>query len=53
MYERSELRSRREERIENGVKNLKETRLFPKTFYNSGNEDTPFYIFSVELDFKK
>ena len=39
MSERSELRSRREERMENGVKNLKEARLFPKTFSNSGNGD--------------
>jgi hypothetical protein len=36
MSERSELRSRREERMENGVKNLKGARLFPKTFLNSG-----------------
>jgi hypothetical protein len=35
MFERSELRSRREERMENGVKNLKEARLFPKTFSNN------------------
>jgi len=32
MSERSELRRRQEERMENGVKNLKEARLFPKTF---------------------
>ncbi len=32
MSERSELRRRREERMENGVKNLKGARLFPKTF---------------------
>ena len=32
MSERSELRSRREERMENGVKNLKGARLYPKTF---------------------
>jgi hypothetical protein len=32
MFERSELRSRREERMENGVKNLKGARLFPKTY---------------------
>ncbi len=37
MFERSELRSRGEERMENGVKNLKEARLFPKTFSNNGN----------------
>jgi hypothetical protein len=30
MSERSELRSRREERMKNGVKNLKGARLFPK-----------------------
>jgi hypothetical protein len=35
MSERSELRRRREERMENGVKNLKEARLFPKTFLQS------------------
>ncbi len=34
MSERSELRRRREERMENGVKNLKGARLFPKTFSN-------------------
>ena len=39
MSERSELRSRREERVENGVKNLKGTRLFPKTFSNNGDGD--------------
>ncbi len=32
MSERSELRSRREERMENGVKNLKGARLFTKPF---------------------
>ncbi len=32
MSERRELRRRREERMENGVKNLKGARLFPKTF---------------------
>jgi hypothetical protein len=32
MFEQRELRSRREERMENGVKNLKGARLFPKTF---------------------
>jgi hypothetical protein len=31
MFEQRELRSRREELIENGVKNLKGARLFPKT----------------------
>ncbi len=31
MSERSELRRRGEERMENGVKNLKGARLFPKT----------------------
>jgi len=36
MSERSELRRRREERMENGVKNLKGARLFPKTFSNHG-----------------
>jgi len=36
MFERSELRSRREERMENGVKNLKGARLFPLTFSNYG-----------------
>jgi len=35
MFERSELRSRGEERMENGVKNLKGARLFPKTFSNN------------------
>jgi hypothetical protein len=30
MFEQRELRSRREERMENGVKNLKGARLFPK-----------------------
>ena len=49
MSERSELRRRREERMENGVKNLKEARLFPKIFvlniatsYN-GNKDA-YYV---------
>jgi len=36
MSERSELRRRREERMENGVKNLKGASLFPKTFSNNG-----------------
>ncbi|NOR21373.1 MAG: hypothetical protein GQ476_01550 [Candidatus Aminicenantes bacterium] len=35
MSERSELRRRREERMQNGVKNLKGARLFPKTFVQS------------------
>jgi len=39
MFERRELRSRREERMENGVKNLKGARLFPKTFSNNENGD--------------
>ncbi len=39
MFERSELRSRGEERMENGVKNLKGARLLPKTFSNNGNGD--------------
>jgi hypothetical protein len=39
MFERRELRSRQEERMENGVKNLKGARLFPKTFSNNGNGD--------------
>jgi hypothetical protein len=39
MFERSELRSRREERMENGVKNLKGARLFSKIFYNNENGD--------------
>jgi hypothetical protein len=39
MSERSELRRRREERMENGVKNLKGARLFPKTFSNHGFRD--------------
>ena len=39
MSERSELRRRREERMENGVKNLKGARLFPKTFSNHGFGD--------------
>ncbi len=44
MFERSELRSRGEERMENGVKNLKGARLFPKTFYNKGNGDAYDFI---------
>ncbi len=36
MSERSELRRRREERMENGVKNLKGAKLFPITFSNHG-----------------
>ena len=39
MSERSELRRRREEQMENGVKNLKGARLFPKTFPNHGFGD--------------
>ncbi len=39
MSERSELRRRREERMKNGVKNLKGARLFPKTFSNHGFGD--------------
>jgi len=35
----SELRRRREERMENGVKNLKGARLFAKTFSNHGIEN--------------
>jgi len=39
MSERSELRRRREERMENGVKNLKGARLFPITSSNLGFGD--------------
>ena len=39
MSEPSELRRRREERMENGVKNLKGARLFPRTFPNHGFGD--------------
>ncbi len=39
MSERSELRRRREERMENGPKNLKGARLFPETFSNHGFGD--------------
>jgi len=39
MFEGSELRSRREERKENGVKNLKGASPFLKTFSNNGNGD--------------
>ncbi len=39
MSEQRELGSRREERMENGVNNLKGARLFPKTFSNNGNGD--------------
>ncbi len=51
MSERSELRRRREERMENGVKNLKGARLFPKTLSNHGfgdasyDQDLPFLAF--------
>jgi len=40
MSEQRELRSRREERMENGVKNMKGAGLFPKTFSNNGNGDS-------------
>jgi hypothetical protein len=39
MSEPRELRRRQEERMENGVKNLKGARLFPKTISNSRNGD--------------
>jgi len=39
MSERSELRRRREERMENGVRNLKGARLFSKTFSNHRSGD--------------
>ncbi len=39
MFEQGELRSRREEWMENGVKNLRGARLFLKTFSNNGNGD--------------
>jgi hypothetical protein len=45
----SELRSRREERMENGVKNLKGARQFPKTLFTSGIRDA--YVFPSELAF--
>ncbi len=44
MFERSELRSRGEERMENGVKNLKGARLFPITFSNNGNGEKEFLL---------
>ena len=43
MSERRELRSRREERMENGVKNLKGARLFPKTFPTTELEMLTFF----------
>jgi len=56
MFERSELRSRREERMKNGVKNLKGARLFPKThalpmIYNGhGNAYAPqFFLESLRF----
>ena len=52
MSELSELRSRREERMENGVKNLKGARLFPKTFSNHRFGDACFsYFFLHEFPF--
>jgi hypothetical protein len=32
--------------MENGVKNLKGARLFPKTFSNNGNEDAYICLFT-------
>jgi len=49
MSERSELRSRREEQMENGVKNLKGARLIPKTFSNNGNGDAYDFISFFDL----
>ncbi len=49
MFERSELRSRQEERMENGVKNLKGARLFPKAFSNNGNVAAYFSVFFLGL----
>ena len=49
MFEQRELRSRREERMENGVKNLKGARLFPKTFSNNGNGDAYFRIPNIRI----
>jgi hypothetical protein len=53
MFERRELRSRREERMENGVKNLKGARLFPKTFSNNGKGDAydRFSYFDVGISY--
>jgi len=48
MFEHRELRSRREERMENGVKNLKGARLFPKTFSNNGNGDAYIHYSFLE-----
>jgi hypothetical protein len=39
MFERSELRSRREERMENGVKNLKGNEAISQNLPNKGNGD--------------
>jgi hypothetical protein len=50
MSERSELRRRREERMENGVKNLKGARLFPKTFSNHGFRDASKLDLYNQLD---
>ncbi len=49
MSERSELRRRQEERMENGVKNLKGAKLFPKTFSNHGFRDASFPCFQSSL----
>ncbi len=51
MSELSELRRRREERMENGVKNLKGARLFPKTFSNHGLGDASFPDGKVDFSY--
>ncbi len=57
MSERSELRRRREERMENGVKNLKGARLFPKTFVLNlatryhGNKEAYFLFSCLTITF--
>jgi hypothetical protein len=49
MFERSELRSRREERMKNGVKNLMGNESIPKTFANFGFGNAS--LSSFEIDF--
>ncbi len=47
----SELRGRREERMENGVKNLKGATLFPKTFSNNRNGDAYYRFSNFDIGF--
>jgi hypothetical protein len=50
MFERSELRSRREERTENGVKNPMGSKAISQALFNQGITDASISLSCIMLD---